>query len=106
MTATTTPPGAAQYLRALNRANEVRLARAELKRQVADGRISAAEVILHCSPEIQRMTVADLLLSQHRWGPTRCRRLLIEIPLSENKTVGSMTERQRHALVAVLTKPE
>jgi hypothetical protein len=106
MTATTTPPGAAQYLRALNRANEVRLARAELKRQVADCRISAAEVILRCSPEIQRMTVADLLVSQRRWGPTRCRRLLIEIPLPENKTVGSMTERQRHALVAVLTKPE
>jgi hypothetical protein len=52
------------------------------------------------------MTVADLLLSQRRWGPTRCRRLLLEIPLSENKTVGSMTERQRRALVAVLTRPE
>ena len=104
--ATPTAAGATQYLRALQRANEVRLARAELKRQVADGRISAAEVILRCSPEIERMTVADLLLSQRRWGPTRCRRLLLEIPLSENKTVGSMTERQRRALVAVLTRPE
>ena len=44
------------------------------------------------------MTIADLLMSQRRWGSTRCRRLLATIPMSETKTVGSMTERQRRAL--------
>jgi hypothetical protein len=48
------------------------------------------------------MSVADLLTSQRRWGTTRCRKLLQTIPMSENKTVGSMTERQRQALAALL----
>jgi hypothetical protein len=48
------------------------------------------------------MAIADLLLSQHRWGRTRCRRFLASIPMSETKTVGSMTERQRRALAGRL----
>ena len=48
------------------------------------------------------MTVADLLTSQRRWGHTRCRRFLQSIPLSESKTVGSMTERQRQAAASLL----
>ena len=43
------------------------------------------------------MAVADLLMSQRRWGQTRCRKFLAQIPMSEKKTIGSMTERQRHA---------
>jgi hypothetical protein len=41
-------------------------------------------------------------MSQHRWGRTRCRRFLASIPMSETKTVGSMTDRQRRALAARL----
>jgi hypothetical protein len=92
----------AQHLRALARANEVRLARAELKRQIAEGEISAAHVILECPWEAASMTVSDLLTSQRRWGTTRCRKLLQSVPMSENKTVGSMTERQRQALSGLL----
>jgi hypothetical protein len=95
-------PAVPQHLRALQRANEVRLARAELKRAIADGEMDIAEVILGCPPEAQSMAVADLLLSQRRWGQTRCRRFLAQIPMSEKKTLGSMTERQRRALVTML----
>jgi hypothetical protein len=102
MNAAATIAPAPQHLRALARANEVRLARAELKRQVAEGEISAAHVILECPWEAASMTVSDLLTSQRRWGSTRCRKLLQSIPMSENKTVGSMTERQRKALSALL----
>jgi hypothetical protein len=102
MNAAATIAPAPQHLRALARANEVRLARAELKRQVADGEISAAHVILECPWEAASMTVSDLLTSQRRWGSTRCRKLLASIPMSENKTVGSMTERQRQALGGLL----
>jgi hypothetical protein len=93
-------------MRALQRANEVRLARAELKRSVAFGKIDVTEVILHCPWEADSMAVADLLVSQRHWGQTRCRRLLAQVPMSENKTVGSMTERQRHALSAMLGSAE
>jgi hypothetical protein len=102
MNAAATIAPAPQHLRALARANEVRLARAELKRQVADGEISAAHVILECPWEAASMTVSDLLTSQRRWGSTRCRKLLASIPMSENKAVGSMTERQRQALAGLL----
>lgn len=97
MDATATAP-AAQHMRALAQANRVRLARAELKRQVADGETSVADVVLSCPWEAESMAISDLLMSQHRWGRTRCRRFLASIPMSETKTIGSMTERQRRAL--------
>ena len=93
---------APQHLRALNRANEVRLARAELKREIADGSRSVAEVVLDCPWESASMTIADLLMSQHRWGRTRCKRFLASVPMSETKTIGSLTDRQRACLAARL----
>src|SRR5205085_8714013 len=102
MNAAATIAPAPQHLRALARANEVRLARAELKRRIADGEISAAHVIVECPWEAASMTVSDVLTSQRRWGSTRCRKLLQSILVSENKTVGSLTQRQRDALAATL----
>jgi hypothetical protein len=96
-------PAAPQYLSALQRANEVRVARAALKRRVAFGETDVAEVILHCPWEADSMAVAELLMSQHRWGVCRCRETLARLPMSEGKSVGSMTDRQRHALAALLT---
>jgi len=96
MNATTTAPGP-QHLRALARANKVRLARAELKRRVRKGEPTAAEVILDTPWEAKTMTVAELLMSQRNWGQTRCRKLLQGIPMSEGKTLGAMTDRQRKA---------
>ena len=92
-----------QHMRALERANKVRLARAELKRGVALGEIDAATVFLECPWEAQSMAVADLLMSQRRWGQTRCRKFLSQIPMSEKKTIGSLTDRQRRTLAAMLS---
>jgi hypothetical protein len=93
-------------MRALERANKVRLARADLKRRVAIGELQVAEVILDCPWESASMAVADLLMSQRRWGQTRCRKFLAQIPMSEKKTIGSMTERQRRTLAAMLSSAE
>ena len=98
---TATAP-APQHMRALEQANRVRLARAELKRKVAEGEITAAEVVLACPWEAESMAIADLLASQHRWGKTRCRRFLATVPMSETKTIGSMTDRQRRELAGRL----
>jgi hypothetical protein len=89
-------------MRALAQANRVRLARADLKRQIADGELTVSDVVLACPWEAESMAISDLLMSQHRWGRTRCRRFLASIPMSETKTIGSMTERQRNALSAML----
>jgi hypothetical protein len=98
MNAEARPTRGPQHMQALQQANAVRLARADLKRRVADGDLSAADVVLESPWEARSMTIADLLTSQCRWGSTRCRRFLQSVPMSEQKTIGSMTERQRHAL--------
>jgi hypothetical protein len=106
MNATAIASAPPQYMRALERANKVRLARAELKRKVAMDEADVAEIILHCPWEAQSMAVADLLMSQRRWGQTRCRKFLSQIPMSEKKTIGSMTDRQRRTLAGMLRSAE
>jgi hypothetical protein len=69
---------------------------------VADGATTVAEVVSECPWEAESMSIADLLMSQHRWGRTRCRRFLASVPMVETKTIGSMTERQRSTLAARL----
>jgi hypothetical protein len=101
-TSATVSAGQEQHLRALEYANRVRLARASLKREIAGGELSAADVILTCPWQVQTMKISDLLMSQKRWGRTRCRRLLMAHSVPENKEVGTLTERQRLALSAVL----
>lgn len=95
-----------QRLRALERANEVRLARADLKRRIAYGEASAAEVILACPWEASSWSVSELLMSQRRWGITRCRKFLGRNQISENKPIGKLTDRQRHLLAAQLQSCE
>lgn len=102
-TATTIAPAGSQRMRALRRANEVRLARAALKRRVRDGELSVTEVVLRCPWETDTMTVAELLSTQHGWGSEGARKLLAQVQMSEAKTVGSMTARQRRVLAVLLS---
>jgi hypothetical protein len=94
--------GSQQHLRARERANRVRLARAELKRQIASSEVSASQVILDCPWEAASMSISDLLMCQRRWGRARCRRLLMSLGVPENKQIGTLTDRQRGALSAML----
>jgi len=89
---------APQHMRALERANSVRLARAELKRAIARGDRDAAEVVSECPWETESMTIAELLTSQRRWGRTRARKFLMPLSLNENKQLGTLTPRQRRLL--------
>src|SRR5579875_2736387 len=76
MTDTASRSSEPQRLRALDRANQIRLARAALKRSIALGEVSAAEVILKCPDAARSWPIGDLLTSQRRWGTTRCRKFL------------------------------
>jgi hypothetical protein len=89
---------APQHMQALAHANRVRLARAALKRSIAGGEVRAAEVIRDCPWETESMTLAELLTSQRRWGRTRSRKFLLALALSENKRLGTLTDRQRQLL--------
>jgi hypothetical protein len=99
---TATAVAAPQHLRALEHANRVRLARASLKRDIASGQTTAAQVVLDLPWEVDSMSVSELLMSQRRWGRARCRRLLLSLGIPENKRLGTMTDRQRTALAALL----
>lgn len=94
--------GEPQHLRALEHANRVRLARAELKRRIASGDTRVADVVVECPWEAHSMELSELLMSQKRWGRERCRRLLLVLGIPENKQMRTLTERQRVALSAML----
>ncbi len=94
--------GTAQCMEALARANEVRLARAALKREISAGRRSVTEVIMDSPWEAESMSLSELLCSQCRWGRARSRKLLASAALGEGKKVGSLTERQRRILTGAL----
>ena len=96
------PANGRQNMRALEQANRIRLARAELKRRIAKGDVAVADVLLDPSDEISGMEISELLTSQKRWGSTRCSKFMDSIGLQETKTIRSLTERQRSAMAAVL----
>jgi hypothetical protein len=98
MTETARMRPAPQRMRALERANAVRLARAELKRQIVDGEVSAAGIILEPPHAALSWAIGELLMSQRRWGDTRCRKFLTRNQINETKPLGTLTERQRHLL--------
>jgi hypothetical protein len=93
---------APQRLRALEQANRVRSARARLKREMATGVVSAAEVIERCPSEVETMPIGELLRSQPRWGPARCSRLLLSAGITDGRPLAALTERRRRDLVARL----
>jgi hypothetical protein len=89
-------------MRALARANRVRLARAELKRSISRGDVDVEGVIRECPWETESMTLAELLTSQRRWGRTRARKFLQGLALNENKRLGTLTTRQRTLVATAL----
>lgn len=96
------PAGPPHLAHTTSARDELRLARAELKRAIGAGMITVGEVILSCPPEAMSMTIAELITSQRGWGTARCSRFLGTVAIADTKTVGSLTDRQRGLLAAML----
>ena len=101
---TPTAPGRSpeQRLRALTKANEVRVARAQPKREVAAGRIELARVVADPPTCAQTAKVRGLLLVVPRTGPARADPLLARCRIAHAKTIGGLSDRQRAELVEPL----
>lgn len=84
-----------QYEKALVKANRIRLARAEVKRGLVSGKLSIGEVVLNPKEETENWDLFSALICQRRWGRTRARRFLTSMRISEQRTIGTLTERQR-----------
>lgn len=96
-----TNPDPVQREAALQRANEVRLAVAAVKRQVHNGEMTLGEAMGESC--VASMTVFRLLCAQKQWAAARASRLLWELDINAYKTIAELTPRQR-ALVAEATK--
>lgn len=90
---------------ALDRANEIRLARAELRRRIASGEVTVASVLLDVPAEAESWSVSEVLMAQRRWGRERAFKLLSRNHVIETKPVGKLTDRQRGLLARALSRP-
>lgn len=93
-----------QRLDALRHANDVRVARAQLKRQLALGERRLDELLGEVPEFARSAKVFDLVRAAPKLGPVRARQLLVHCGISETKTVGGLSERQRAALIALLRR--
>ncbi len=93
-----------QRLAALRVANAVRQDRAALKRRIASAELSVLDVLLNPPPVAEGCPVGELLISQRRWGPSKCRKLLASIDLTEDKPLGALTTRQRELVAAQIER--
>lgn len=93
-----------QRLSALRRANEIRLARALLKKDLAAGRCRIEDLLAE-APELARgAKVYDLLLAVPKLGRVRVSKLMHHCRISETKTLGGLSDRQRAELIASLRR--
>lgn len=102
---TTTASTNPQHMDALRRGNRIRIAAAENRRWIAEGRLSIIDVLDPETPipePLESTTIGRLLLAQRRWGPTRVRRFLLPFAIRENRRLCDLTARQRAVLVAAL----
>lgn len=98
-----TPERSLQQRRdALVHANEIRRRRAQFKRDLKAGRISAHEYLLEPPEWLETMKVFDLLMSIPKYGRTKVNKLLQQCRMSPSKTVGGLSLRQRSELVSML----
>ena len=91
-----------QRKRALGRANDVRSGRARLKRELREGRVAIADVLLAPPECAATAPVRDLLEALPRVGPVRAARFLRLAKVSETKSVGALSDRQRARLIELL----
>jgi hypothetical protein len=97
-------PDQPQHMMALAHANQIRLARAAMKRSIKAGALDAAEVFKACPDEVATMTVSELLCSQKRWGKARARKFLTPLAIGENRALGKLTLRQRDEMAQRLDR--
>lgn len=88
-----------QRMEALKRANDIRVRRAQLKRDLKDGRVQIDDLLLDPPDWVSTAKVFDMLMAVPKFGRVKAARLLNQCRISQSKTVGGLSERQRTELV-------
>src|SRR3989337_787074 len=102
--ATKTPPKPAaaapersltQRMEALQRANEIRTRRAQLKRDLKAGRVSIHDLLLEPPTYVETAKVFVMLLAVPKYGRVKVNKVLVQCRISPSKTIGGLSQRQR-----------
>src|SRR5918992_1352450 len=93
-----------QRMDALQRANQIRTRRAQLKRDLKAGRTKIHDLLLDPPDYLETAKVFDLLLAVPKYGRVKVNRILTQCRISPSKTIGGLSERQRHELVSFLRR--
>src|SRR6202051_3222385 len=93
-----------QRMDALQGADEVRGRRAKLKKDLKDGRVRI-QTILAAPPEfVETAKVIDILMAVPKFGRVKAARFLNTCRISQSKTVGGLSERQRTELIDLFNR--
>jgi hypothetical protein len=93
-----------QRMEALKRANDIRVRRAQLKKDLKDGRAQIEEILLDPPEWVETAKVFDMLMAVPKLGRVKAARLLNSCRISQSKTVGGLSERQRAELVSLFNR--
>ena len=86
---------------ALRRANEIRVRRAQLKKDLKDGRVRVEEVLSRPPDYVETAKVFDILMAVPKFGRVKAARFLNQCRISQSKTVGGLSDRQRSELIGL-----
>ena len=93
-----------QRMDALARANQIRIQRAQLKRDLKAGRRSIHKLLLEPPEYVETAKVFDMMLAVPKYGRVRVNKILTTCRISPSKTIGGLSERQRSELVSFLRR--
>ena len=89
---------------ALQRANDIRTRRAQLKRDLKAGRESIHGLLMDPPAYVETAKVFDMLLAVPKYGRVKVNKVLTQCRISPSKTIGGLSERQRDELVRLLRR--
>ncbi|MFA9399801.1 MAG: integration host factor, actinobacterial type [Acidobacteriota bacterium] len=93
-----------QRMDALRQANDIRTARAQLKRDLKAGRVTIQDLLAAPPEYVLTAKVFDVLLAVPKYGRVKANRVLNQCRISPAKTIGGLSERQRVELVSLLCR--
>lgn len=91
-------------MEALRRANEVRSKRAQLKKDLKSGRASITTIISEPPDFVLTAKVFDILMAVPKYGKVKATRFLNQCRISQGKTIGGLSDRQRRELLDLLRR--
>jgi hypothetical protein len=93
-----------QRMDALRRANDIRVKRAQLKKDLKLGQTRIDEILRDPPEYVSTAKVLDMLMAVPKFGQVKAKRYLNQCRISESKTVGGLSDRQRTELIGLFSR--